>query len=224
MSVSTDPSRLQEPTVPMARLLQNGSHETRLLLEKDDYRSIMKTVAPTLVAIALLPLSTVARAAEPTSPPVAPVTKATTDQQTASGTFVRKAAQDSLLEVESGKLALSKSSNADIKAFAQQMITDHGKANVELQKIVGARYQVPARLDADHQAKLELLMTKSGDDFDHAYANAMADGHQQTIKLFDTAASDSALTTDLQQFARQMLPTLQHHHLLSRKLTGNDVH
>src|ERR1700750_408073 len=47
-------------------------------------------------------------------------------------TFASKAAVGGMAEVALGKMALSKTSNAQIKSFANMMVMDHGKANEEL--------------------------------------------------------------------------------------------
>ncbi len=49
-----------------------------------------------------------------------------------SDDFVDKATQGGIAEVEAGKLALEKSTAKDVKAFANQMIKDHGAANHDL--------------------------------------------------------------------------------------------
>ena len=132
--------------------------------------------------------------------------------------FVRKASQDGLLEVEAGNLALSTSSDANIKSFAQRMVTDHGKANTELASLVGDKYPVAKKLDAKHQAKLDALSKKSGADFDHAYSQEMMQGHATAVKLFTAAAASNGVSPELQQFASTTLPTLKEHHKLAMKL------
>ena len=52
--------------------------------------------------------------------------------------FVDNAAAGGIAEIETSRLALEKSQSADIKAFANMMITDHGKANDELATIAKA--------------------------------------------------------------------------------------
>ena len=132
--------------------------------------------------------------------------------------FSRKAVQGGMLEIEAGKIALSKSRDGNVKAFAQRMITDHGGANAELQNIVGTRYSLPTQLDAENQAKFEALSIKSGADFDNAYGKAMMQDHQDAIGLFTEASTASTVSPALQQFARKTLPTLQEHHRLSMTL------
>src|SRR5437870_1452241 len=46
--------------------------------------------------------------------------------------FMKDAAQDGAAEVETSKMAQSKATNPDVKAFADQMVKDHTSANEEL--------------------------------------------------------------------------------------------
>lgn len=52
--------------------------------------------------------------------------------KTAPQTFVSEASAAGVAEIEAGKMALEKSTAADVKVFAKQMIDDHGKVNAEL--------------------------------------------------------------------------------------------
>jgi predicted outer membrane protein len=49
--------------------------------------------------------------------------------------FAITAAQGGLAEVKLGRLAAEKGSSADVKAFGQQMVDDHGKANERLKSV-----------------------------------------------------------------------------------------
>lgn len=167
------------------------------------------------IALLLACIAATASAAEPAATPAIPG-----PQAASSEAFVRKATQDGMLEVEAGKLALTKSTSADVKTFAQQMIADHGKANAELQNIVHTRYPIPTQLDSEHQAKLEALMTKSGADFDRTYSANMVKDHEWAVKMFIDAADDKTLNPELRQFAAKILPTLQEHHQMSLQLAG----
>jgi putative membrane protein len=50
--------------------------------------------------------------------------------------FVSKAAQGGMMEVEMGKSASKKAQSPDVKSFGQRMVTDHTKANNQLNAIV----------------------------------------------------------------------------------------
>src|ERR1051326_6076917 len=67
----------------------------------------------------------------------------------ADETFVTKAAQGGLAEVKLGTLATQKASNADVKAFGQQMVDDHSKANDELKQLASTKgITLPTDIDA----------------------------------------------------------------------------
>ena len=96
--------------------------------------------------------------------------------------FAADAANGGLAEVALGKLAQTKATNAQVKSFADMMVTDHGKANDELMAIAKTKnITLPTAPDADHQKKLEDLSKLSGKDFDKAYVDAMVDGHKKAL-------------------------------------------
>src|SRR5688500_15882856 len=75
-----------------------------------------------------------------------------------SNDFVDKAAAGGIAEVETSRLALEKSSSADIKAFANMMITDHSKANDELAALAKKHdIEVPDSTTIVKQAKEKIL-------------------------------------------------------------------
>lgn len=125
--------------------------------------------------------------------------------------FTSKAAIGGMAEVELGKLAQEKASNAKVKDFASMMVKDHGKANEELKTIASSRNIVlPAALDQEHKTKLEELKLKSGADFDKAYAAAMVEGHQKTLTLMEDGSANLK-DAELKGFAARTVPVVKHH-------------
>ena len=61
--------------------------------------------------------------------------KTTTPASSVDVEFVQKAAVAGKMEVEHGKMAASKASNAQVKAFAQALVKDHTAANQQLMAI-----------------------------------------------------------------------------------------
>src|SRR5678815_2330185 len=62
---------------------------------------------------------------------------ATSAQSSASAKeFVEKAGTSGLAEVEMGELGAQKATNGQVKAFAKRMVTDHKKANEELETVI----------------------------------------------------------------------------------------
>ncbi|MFJ7793059.1 DUF4142 domain-containing protein [Pseudomonas sp. NPDC096950] len=133
-----------------------------------------------------------------------------------SNDFVDKAAAGGIAEVETSKLAVEKSSSADIKSFANMMITDHTKANDELAALAKKHdIEVPDSTSLVNQAKAKILDLRD-ESFDAAYANNQVKAHEDTIALFkkeaDTVTDDKKPgATELKGFAQKMLPALQKH-------------
>jgi putative membrane protein len=94
--------------------------------------------------------------------------------------FANKAAVGGMAEVALAKLALSKTTNVKIKDFASMMVTDHGRANAELDSIAKAKnVSLPATVEAEHQAKMDSLSKISRADFNKAYVATMIEGHKK---------------------------------------------
>ncbi|MHC8326588.1 DUF4142 domain-containing protein [Pseudomonas sp. LB1P83] len=140
-----------------------------------------------------------------------------------SNDFVDNAAAGGIAEVETSKLALEKSSSADIKAFANMMITDHTKANKELTALAKKNdIEVPDDTTLVKQAK-EKILDMRDESFDAAYANNQVKAHEETIELFkkqaNTVTDDKVKgATDLKGFAQKMLPALEKHLDMAKKL------
>jgi putative membrane protein len=134
--------------------------------------------------------------------------------------FVSNAGMGGLAEVRMGNLAAQKATNADVKAFAQRMVTDHSKANAELQEFATTKgVALPTQLDAEHQGALDHLDGLSGAEFDKAYMQHMVEDHQKDVAEF-AKASTSAADTDLRAWADRTLPTLREHLSLAREVAG----
>jgi putative membrane protein len=126
-------------------------------------------------------------------------------------TFVQKAAQGGLAEVELGQLAVQKASSEDVKKFGQRMVDDHTKANEQLKQLATQEHrdlpEHPAAKDKQTKARLEKL---SGAQFDKAYMRDMVKDHQKDVVEFERE-SKMAKDPAVKSFAEQTLPTLREH-------------
>ncbi|MCP1496340.1 putative membrane protein [Pseudomonas migulae] len=140
-----------------------------------------------------------------------------------SNDFVDKAAAGGIAEIETSRLALEKSASADVKEFANMMITDHSKANDELATIAKKNdIEVPDTTTLVKQAK-EKILDMRDESFDAAYANNQVKAHEETIELFkkeaNTVTDDKVKgATELKGFAQKMLPGLEKHLDMAKKL------
>jgi putative membrane protein len=140
-------------------------------------------------------------------------------QGVSAETFIKKASQDGLTEVQLASLAQKKSQSEDVRKFAGQMQTDHGKANSELESIAASRHiTVSTALDSEHQAMLTELNGKNGSAFDAAYADHMVAAHNKAVALFKSGAQSQ--DQDISGFAAKTLPTLEHHKGMADELAA----
>jgi putative membrane protein len=161
----------------------------------------------TLMLVAMAAAAPVAFAADPPS-----TAAATTTQAPATDEFLTKLAAGNKFEIDSSKLAISKSKSETVKAFANQMVADHGQAAVKMKKAVtDAKAKAPPdSLDAKHQAIYDDLKKKDGAAFDQAYVEAQMKGHVETVAMVEAYAK-SGDNARIKAFASDILPTLRTH-------------
>jgi len=137
-------------------------------------------------------------------------TKAT-DSLEDDSEYLVDAAEVDMKEIELGKLAETKSTNADVKALAKMMIDAHTKASADTKALAAKKgITLPAALTDKGEEARKDLNDKTGKDFDKAYTDAMVDGHEKTIKEIEKA-SEKAKDPDVRMWAAKMLPELRKH-------------
>jgi putative membrane protein len=132
--------------------------------------------------------------------------------------FVRTAAQSDIAEVELSKLAVNSGNSPDVRTFAAEMITDHGRNNAELVAIA-THENIPLPTDPDgaHAALGRDLVNLHGADFDHRYIQAMQDDHHkmvQFLKTSETGVSNNRLAA----FIKATLPVVEGHSRMADQL------
>lgn len=127
-------------------------------------------------------------------------------------TFMVKAAEAGNAEVAASKVALEKSSNPDVKQFAQKMIDDHTQVGDQLKQLASSKdVSLPSDPSMGQRAKIAVLDKLSGATFDKRYASMIGvSAHEDAVKLFQKA-STSAQDPDVKNFAAKTLPGLQEH-------------
>jgi putative membrane protein len=125
--------------------------------------------------------------------------------------FLRQAAEINLSEIDLAQLAQQNGTAEQVKQFAQRMITDH-TSNLQALKDLSAREDItlPDQLSAKATALYARLGKLSGTDFDHAYINAMVDGHTQAATLFKNE-SRTAADSAVRAYAARTLPVVEEH-------------
>ena len=134
--------------------------------------------------------------------------------------FATKAARGGLAEVQLGQLAAEKATDPDVKSFAQRMVTDHTKANDELQQLASSKgWTLPSTLDAKARGTMAKLEKDTGAAFDRAYMNAMVADHNADVAAF-RGYSKSGRDAELRSWAGSTLPTLEEHQKMAKETAG----
>ncbi len=127
--------------------------------------------------------------------------------------FVDQAAASDMYEIEAGKLASDKGSDAAIKSFGQMLTTDHTKSSADL-KAAAAQAEPPVTpptaLPADKQAMLDALKAASGADFDRLFLEQQVEAHSKALDLLNSYAAGGD-SEPLKAFAMKVTPVIQAH-------------
>ena len=102
-----------------------------------------------------------------------------------NNTFWSEVAQGGMTEVMASTAALQRAQSADVKQFAQQMVTDHTAVNEELKTLAASKsVTLPATPSEKQQSNIAKLNARSAADFDREYMKMMVSDHEKTVKLF----------------------------------------
>ena len=151
------------------------------------------------------------QAATPDANPAATVP--TMADESKAPDFVAKAVANDMYEIEAAQIALKRSTNAEVKAFAKMMADGHTLTMEGLKAAIAASGQTlttPTMLPSDLQDKIDDLNKSSDKDFDKTYADDQVDVHQAALNLLQRYAQDGDVAT-LKIFAADTAPKIQEH-------------
>jgi len=121
------------------------------------------------------------------------------------------------VDIDAGQLAKSKGSTAEVKSFAQQMITDHGGVNQKAKALVTKLHVTPAPNDTSASLQkggdenVAALKKLSGPAFDRAYVDHEVAYHQQVIDALDKTLIPSAQNAELKDLLVSVRPAFVAH-------------
>jgi len=172
----------------------------------------MKIVAAAVCgALALWVTGALAQPAGPTDPQIAAIV-VTANQ----------------VDIDAGKLATTKAHDKEVKAFAQQMITDHTGVNKQATALVTKLKVKPEDNDTSRSLKqggddnLAKLKGLKGAEFDRAYIDHEVSYHQAVIDALDKTLVPNAKNEELKTLLIKVRPAfvahLEHAKSLQAKL------
>jgi len=134
--------------------------------------------------------------------------------------FAVKASEGGMAEVNMGRLAAKRASNADVKEFGEKMVKDHTRVNKELMSLANKKGLKLARsMDEKHKKMFDKLGKLEGAEFDREYMATMVKGHEEMVKLFE-GQGKSGKDDDLKQFAEKTLPGVKMHLKMAKDING----
>ncbi|MDO3627053.1 DUF4142 domain-containing protein [Mucilaginibacter sp. BT774] len=125
--------------------------------------------------------------------------------------FASAITNNALNKVNTGKMALEKSTNKRVKDFASMLVNDHTKLADELNRIAkDKKITLPALSGMAEMRQADRLAIKQGSDFDKAYMDAMILDEK---RAFDICENGSKTCKDrlLKAFAAKSIPVLKMH-------------
>lgn len=128
------------------------------------------------------------------------------------------------VDIDAGKLAQARSTNAEVKKFAQLMITDHTSVNTSATALATKLKVTPKdnatskALKAGGQKNLANLKTLKGAAFDRAYIDQEVTYHQQVLDALDKTLIPSAQNAELKALLVKVRPAFVAHLEHARQL------
>jgi len=121
------------------------------------------------------------------------------------------------VDIDTGKLAMSRSQSKDVKAFAQEMVKDHGAVNKSATALVHKLKVIPEDSDTSQSLKkggvdnLADLRKVKGTDFNRAYIDHEVTYHEAVIDAIDKTLIPNANNAKLKALLEKSRPVFVEH-------------
>ncbi|ASV99860.1 DUF4142 domain-containing protein [Paraburkholderia aromaticivorans] len=169
----------------------------------------------TIASACVAGLLVVATAANAQTAPAAPAADAGR-LHAADQTFIADGTKAVATQRDAARIATSRSTDRDVKAFAERVSTDNAKISDALRAASPRGVDVPKN-DPD-TAVLASINNLRGADFDKVYIEQVAlAGEQKALSAFQAEIA-SGRDEQLKDAAKKALPTIQEHYAMAQDL------
>ena len=128
-------------------------------------------------------------------------------------TFVKKATESGYKEVASARDAIPQLQQPELKRIAEMLVTDHSGANARLAKLAEDKHwTLPAAPKSGPPPSGTAVIN-----FDAKWTAEMIAGHERSVAMY-RAQAQSGEDQELRKYARETLPTIEHHLAELRRL------
>lgn len=158
-------------------------------------------------------------AQDATSGAVGQMSAATMGANTVGG-FIPALAMSDMYEIKSGEIAQRRSSNAEVKALAAMLVTDHTASSTKLKSLAPAAapdVMIPMALDERRQGMLDNLTSASDADFDRVWLTQQEAAHNEALTLLN-GFSDNTDAPALAALAGEAIPKVTMHRDHAREI------
>ena len=105
--------------------------------------------------------------------------------------FLIQVVEDSLAEMELCMVALDNTENAEIQAFAQMMLDEHGKLGQQMEQQAKAmKVPFPKKMRSEHASLIREMSGLTGEEFDRRFIEQNLQYHENDLKVFRHYASE----------------------------------
>lgn len=121
------------------------------------------------------------------------------------------------VDIDAGRFAAKKSANAEVKTFAETMVTDHSAVNksavdlVTKLKVAPEENDTSRALQAGGEKNLSALRGLEGKDFDRAYVDHEVAYHEQVLQALDSVLIPNAQNNELKALLVKVRPAFVAH-------------
>jgi putative membrane protein len=130
-------------------------------------------------------------------------------------------------EIQTSDIAQTKATNAQVKAFARDMIREHQAMQKQADQLA-TRLNVTPQPPAQAQQKQQMLdqmvqqlnSTAKGAEFDRAYMDGQVQAHQQTLTELQ-GLQNSVQNAELRTLIQQAIPKVEQHLQRAQTLQSN---
>lgn len=135
--------------------------------------------------------------------------------------FSDMALSSAMYGIISSEIALERSQDAEVRAFAETMVTEKTEATAQLIEAAKADAVTPAAgMSPRHLADVDTLKKSSAEDFDDSYLSAQGRAHDEAVTLFQGFAAEGQPGA-LRDFAAEAVEGLAQHQADLRGLSAN---
>jgi putative membrane protein len=131
------------------------------------------------------------------------------------------------VDIDAGKLAESKSSNKEVKAFAERMVTDHTGVNKQATELVTKLKVKPEENETSKSLKksgadaIKRLKELKGAEFDKTYIDNEVTYHQTVLDALDKTLIPSAKNEELKALLVKVRPAFVAHLTHAKQLQAS---